>query len=268
VYTNVEYFLSNRLTDHVVCVSHDLEQKYKPHCPRAGISTIHNGIDTRKFYVEKMARPVNGDRIRFGFVSRMSQQKGLPYLVEAWRRIHENYADSGRMPELWMVGTGEEEARIRAMVRDYGLEDSVTFLGFRKDIPDILAQIDVLVLPSLFEGLPMIVLESLCSGTPVIASKVNGVPEVVRPGENGRLVAPGNVGDLVQSMAGYIEQPGLIREHGRSGQLLVTGSFTKEAMLQKHADLYDSLLGGQQNGAGLRLIRTDAPEKRESGAAI
>ncbi|WJH35573.1 glycosyltransferase [Paenibacillus sp. CC-CFT747] len=241
IYSNVEYFLSNRMTDHVVTVSNDLQTKYGAHCSSRKITTIHNGIDTTKYYGEK---PL-ADRKKtftFGFVSRMSKQKGLPYLIEGWKKLTDRYKDADVTLKLVLAGSGEEEQPTKELVRQYGLEDTVTFLGFRKDIPELLNRIDVLVLPSLFEGLPMIVLESLCSGTPVVASRVNGVPEVIEDKHNGRLVTPRHVDELAEAMAYYVEEPDRIALHGARGQELVTGQFTKEAMLNKHAQLYSVLL--------------------------
>lgn len=242
IYAGVEYFLSNHLTDHVVCVSEDLQTKYRVHCRHSDISTIHNGIDTVKYFAEKRREWENRKSLVFGFISRMSKQKGLPFLMEAWKELTERYRGSGMDLRLVLAGSGEEEAHIKELAAGWNLESSVTFLGFRKDIPELLNRIDVLVLPSLFEGLPMIVLESLCSGTPVIASRVNGVPEVIQHGTNGRLVTPGNVKELTESMAYYVEHPEVIPVHGKSGQLLVREHFTKESMLEKHAHLYETLL--------------------------
>ncbi|WP_058301294.1 glycosyltransferase family 4 protein [Gorillibacterium timonense] len=244
VYTAVEYGLGRRFTDHIVAVSDDLRGKYAPHCPKTAISTIHNGIDVRRFHTDKAERPVNRESIKFGFVARMSKQKGLPYLIEAWKSVTEELRGTGLKPELILAGTGEEEAPTKELVKRFGLDSSVQFLGFRTDIPELLAGMDVLLLPSLFEGLPMVILESLASGTPVIATRVNGVPEVLEDGTNGRLVAPGNAAELAAAMMDYLRQPQLIRAHGTAGQKKVAEGFTKEQMLQKHMSLYDKLLAG------------------------
>lgn len=243
LYTAVEYGLGRRFTDRIVAVSDDLNRKYAPHCPKTAIETIHNGIDTGRFHQDKAARPVDPTAIEFGFVARMSKQKGLPYLIEAWRRITEELAPEGIRPRLTLAGTGEEEEPTKALVRQYGLEDSVRFLGFRTDIPELLAGMDVLLLPSLFEGLPMVILESLASGTPVIATRVNGVPEVLEDGVNGRLVTPADAGELAEAILGYVRQPEQIRRHGAAGQRKVAAGFTKERMLAKHMALYAKLLG-------------------------
>ncbi|MNN65386.1 GDP-mannose-dependent alpha-(1-6)-phosphatidylinositol monomannoside mannosyltransferase [compost metagenome] len=87
----------------------------------------------------------------------------------------------------------------------------------------------------------MVILESLCSGTPVIASNVNGVPEVVQHNVNGRLVEPRNVEQLVENMKFYLDHPEHIIKHGKQGQSLVHDHFTKEEMMNKHMNLYNSL---------------------------
>ncbi|MNN64103.1 N,N'-diacetylbacillosaminyl-diphospho-undecaprenol alpha-1,3-N-acetylgalactosaminyltransferase [compost metagenome] len=130
---------------------------------------------------------------------------------------------------------------VKRMVKEFDLDAHVAMLGFRTDIPEILGNIDVLVLPSMFEGFPMVILESLCAGTPVIASNVNGVPEVVEHNVNGLLVEPRNVEQLVESMKFYLDHPESIIEHGKQGQSLVHNHFTKDEMMNKHMNLYNSL---------------------------
>lgn len=266
LYTAVEYGLGRYFTDHIVAVSHDLRSKYAPHCPKTAITTIHNGIDVGRFHTDKSALPVNRVSIKFGFVARMSKQKGLPYLIEAWKSVNEELKGTGLKPELVLAGTGEEEAPTKELVKRYGLESSVRFLGFRTDIPELLAGMDVLILPSLFEGLPMVILESLASGTPVIATRVNGVPEVLEDGTNGRLTAPGNAPELAAAILDYIRNPKLIRLHGAIGQRRVAEGFTKEQMLAKHMALYEQLLEGEAT-AGAEAASSQTAAGRLSAAA-
>lgn len=245
VYTKVESFLSRRFTDQIVTVSDDLKVKYETLFHLNKVRTIHNGIDVDKFYAIKP--PAAADRITFGFVSRLSRQKGIPYLLQAMHEL----VHKRSMPKeirLLVAGTGEEEERLKQMVRELDLQEHVEFLGFRRDIPELLRQIDVMVLPSLFEGFPMIILESLCADTPVIASRVNGIPEAIEHNVNGRLVEAGSVPELVESMSYYIEHPEAIRLHGSAGQHRVIESYTLGTMLEKHVALYDSMLGEGAEG--------------------
>jgi glycosyltransferase involved in cell wall biosynthesis len=243
VYTKVESVLGKMMTDQIVTVSNDLKRKYEQLHNIKNIITIHNGIDVQKYRHEKSSNNLPDEKreLMFGFVSRLSKQKGIPYLIQAFNQVVKDPGYANRI-KLQIVGTGDQEMEVRRMVKELELEAHVSLLGFRTDIPEILASIDVLVLPSMFEGFPMVILESLCAGTPVIASNVNGVPEVIQHHVNGLLVEPRNVEQLAESMKFYLDHPEKIIEHGKQGQSLVHHSFTKDVMMNKHMDLYQSLL--------------------------
>ncbi|MFB5267904.1 glycosyltransferase [Paenibacillus enshidis] len=248
-YTMIESVLGKIMTDQIITVSNDLRRKYEQLHNIKNIITIHNGIDIQKYNYEKPNNNTTDknnildkkSELTFGFVSRLSKQKGIPYLIQAFNQVVKDPGYTNRI-KLQIVGTGDQEMEVRRMVKELELEAHVSLLGFRTDIPEILASIDVLVLPSMFEGFPMVILESLCAGTPVIASSVNGVPEVIQHHVNGLLVEPRNVEQLAESMKFYLDHPEKIIEHGKQGQSLVHHSFTKEVMMNKHMDLYQSLL--------------------------
>lgn len=241
IYTKVEKILNKYMTDHVISVSNDLETKYKVIYSANNITTIHNGIDTVKYNVNKIENSKESNELTFGFISRLSKQKGLQYLMAAMNELVSKYKLSKNI-KLYIAGTGEEEEFLKAQIELHGLERNVNLLGFRKDVPNILQQLDVLILPSLFEGFPMIILESLCSGTPVIASRVNGIPEVIIHNKNGLLVEPRDIQGLINGMEFYINNPEMIKKHGDLGRSIILSNFTKEIMLDKHKNLYIQLL--------------------------
>lgn len=244
IYMLMEHILNKFFTDYIVCVSEDLMKKQVQKYNYKNICTIHNGIDIEKY--RNAEKEVNNETnsynnvIKFGFVSRLSKQKGVPFLIEAVRRLNEMEKYKGRF-KVDIVGTGDQEEILKSMVDDYNLNDVIIFHGFVSNVPEMLSNLDVVVLPSLFEGFPMIVLESMCSITPLIASNVNGIPEVIDNNRNGFLVEPGDIDGIVKSMILYIDNPQLIRVHGIEGNKLITEKFSKEKMLEKHIHLYNSL---------------------------
>ena len=133
-------------------------------------------------------RSRSGDEVRIGCVSRLSREKGVDVLMEAFRRVAS--AHSGA--RLVLVGDGLERAALEAMSRQFGLDARVQFLGMRDDVPEILRDVDVFVLPSRTEGLPMALLEAMAAGLPIVATAVGGVPEAIRDEEAGLLVPPEN----------------------------------------------------------------------------
>lgn len=119
-------------------------------------------------------------------VARLDPVKGVDLLVEAWPSV----IDKVPSALLLVVGEGIQRDELTSRVSALGLVDSVQFLGYRSDIPDILHAADVLALPSRSEGLPLAALEALASGIPVVGHAVGGVPELIVDGDNGRLVPP------------------------------------------------------------------------------
>jgi glycosyltransferase involved in cell wall biosynthesis len=131
----------------------------------------------------------------FGFVGRLSEEKGVQYLLEAVGIWHQE--------SHWrvvLVGDGPCRGALERRVRELGLENRVVFAGFQVDIADWYAAMDAFVLPSLTEGTPMVLLEAMGNNVPVIATAVGGVPAVISNGRTGLLVPPRAALDLFHAM--------------------------------------------------------------------
>jgi glycosyltransferase involved in cell wall biosynthesis len=137
---------------------------------------------------------------RFGLVALMRPRKGVEIALQAMKLLQ----DQRRPVSLELIGgfeTGGYQQQILGMIRQLGLQASVHCSGFTNDIPATLRRLDALILPSLFgEGMPMVVLEALAAAVPVIATRVEGTPEVVRDGVEGLLAEPGNATDLANKI--------------------------------------------------------------------
>jgi glycosyltransferase involved in cell wall biosynthesis len=134
-----------------------------------------------------------------------------------------------------------------------GLKDDVQFLGFVSDIPTFLSQVDIFVLPSLFEGLGVSVLEAMAAGKAVIASRVGGLPELVSDSVTGLLVAPRDVEGLVNAISTLAGDKSLIRAMGDKGRERLKEKFTMEQTARQVEDYYYSLLerNGTETGSTL-----------------
>jgi len=144
------------------------------------------------------------------FVGRLSREKGLHVLLRA-------LASDG-IPEglrLDVAGDGPCAGEWKALCTSLGLDGRVRWLGMRSDIPDLLAESEAMVLPSLREGLPLAVLEATSCEIPVIASRVGGVPEAVWEGENAILVEPGDIETWARALRSLPEQSQMLREGAR-----------------------------------------------------
>lgn len=158
------------------------------------IDVVANGVDHRRFFPAAVAgkRPVPVVH----FVGRLIANKGPHLLVDALARLR----DEGVEVRAEFVGDGPLRRRLQGVVRTRSLSDSVAFVGAVTDVADRLRRTDVLVRPSLTEGMPLAVLEAMASGVCVVASAVPGNADLVRHGDNGLLFPPGDVGRLTGAL--------------------------------------------------------------------
>jgi len=152
--------------------------------PMARIAAIPNAVDAARFLPP--SRSIHPPR--FLFIGRLVREKGLPTLLAAFADIAPRHPDA----KLLIVGTGSQRTHLEADVRALGIGDQVTFAGHRNDIDVVLAQATIGVLPSRMEGLSNALLECMASGLPMVASRISGNEDFVRPGENGWLFEVGD----------------------------------------------------------------------------
>jgi glycosyltransferase involved in cell wall biosynthesis len=126
------------------------------------------------------------------------------------------------------------------------VSDRVVFLGYRQDIPDLLASCDLFVLPSLFEGLPLSILEAMAAGKPVIASAIGGTDEAVLHGETGLLVPPADPTALAAAIHTVLSNPLLARRLAAAGKARVYRTFSAEAMVQRVTQTYEEILSSHE----------------------
>ena len=206
------------------------------------VTTIHNGIDLARAIpgrAEDIRRELGVDAasIVIGTVGRLSPVKAQDVLMRAAGRI----LDSVPRARFVIAGDGPLGGELEALATRLGIDRACTFLGARSDISDVIAALDVFVLPSLSEGLPMAVLEAMAAGKPVVASRVGGLPEVIQHGVSGMLIPPGGAEALAAAcveLAGDRERAGRI---GAEARRIVTEEFSHERSGAAVVDLYRSL---------------------------
>ncbi len=172
-----------------------------------------------------------------GCVGNLRPQKALHHLVECAGMLVRAFPDV----RVLIVGGGSDEARIRSLVRQRDLSDTVLMLGDRSDVPNILAALDLAVSTSDWEGSPLAVMEYMAAGIPVVATRVGGVPDLVTPDVNGLLVEPGDVEGLAREIAALLRDPerrAVMGANGRRRQLL---EFDINLMLRRIELLYEEL---------------------------
>ncbi len=136
-----------------------------------------------------------------GTVGRLDFQKAPDHFVEAARRVRDP-----RVRYVW-VGSGELEAEARRLAIRRGLADRMLFTGERDDVPALLPAFDVFAMSSRYEGIPCALAEAMLAGVPAVATAVNGVPEIVVPGETGLLARPGDPVSLARAIEHALARP-------------------------------------------------------------
>jgi glycosyltransferase involved in cell wall biosynthesis len=176
--------------------------------------------------------------IVIGTIASLTSKKGHEFLLRAVATLR----DRGVASTLVLAGDGPERPRLEALTQQLGLAGRVHFLGAVPQAADVLAAIDVFVLPSLVEGLPLALLEAMRAGKAVIATAVGGVPEAVTAGVNGLVVAPGDDAALADAIASLAASPERRLELGRRAKETADREFTERVYVDALANLYHELL--------------------------
>lgn len=140
-----------------------------------------------------------------------------------------------------IVGDGVIRSKIENLIEKISMEDKIILLGWRRDIPEILSCIDILVLTSLWEGLPRVFPQAMASGIPVVATEVDGAPEAIKNGVTGFLLQPRDIKGMAERIISLIRNPDRAREMGEEGRKSV-GEFDIWKMVEQQEELYTSLL--------------------------
>jgi glycosyltransferase involved in cell wall biosynthesis len=239
--------LAGRFVDQYIAVS-EANRDYlveDKRLPARKVVVIHNGIDVRRFDVRNVDTRSLRASLGFGIddpilvvVGRLEPQKGHRILIDGLPVVQ------GEFPDVRLVCVGEGALReeLEGRVRFLAMKDAVRFVGQRADVPAWLALADVVVLPSLYEGLPLAAIEALAAGRPMVATEVDGTPEVVVNEETGLLVPPGDPGRLAGAICRLLREPGLRANFAQAGRARVLERFNEDRQVARTEALYELAL--------------------------
>jgi glycosyltransferase involved in cell wall biosynthesis len=246
--------------------------------PPERCAVIRSGIDLEAFRACRVDRRgkrlelgLDPDRPVVGMVAPFKPQKRPLDFLRVAASVRRRRADA----QFLMVGDGALRPAIEAGVRSLGLTGTVKLAGWRWDVPEVLRCLDALALTSAWEGLPRVYLEALASGVPVVGTAVDGAAEVVRDGENGFLVAPGDVEALAERLLWLLDHP---EEAGRMGAcgVALPPEFDARDMVRRQEAEYERLLEEARAAGRLSVTRgcgtpaqqhaTESPSDRVSPA--
>jgi glycosyltransferase involved in cell wall biosynthesis len=203
------------------------------------VLTIHNGMPD--IGPELRGDPARSP-VRMAMVARFEPQKDHVTLLHAL---------AGLMEQAWnldLIGDGPLQPSISQLSTALGLADRVRFWGQRNDVDAILAQVQVVLLITNWEGFPRSILEAMRAGLPVVSSAVGGVAESVRDGETGFIVSRGDVTGLRKRLKQLLDDSELRARMGRSGRLQYENHFTLERTVEETLAVYQEVVNGKRSG--------------------
>jgi glycosyltransferase involved in cell wall biosynthesis len=242
---------SERFVDRFMVVSDALE---KIMIEKHGIAPqrvvkIYNGIEKDEYCIENEETVCRRSRFRkgsglgedvpvVGVIGRLVWQKGFEYFIEAIPDVLRRFPKA----IFLIVGEGELKDELTVKSRILKLEDKIIFTGFRNDIKDVLASIDIFVMPSLMEGLPVVLLEAMAMMKPIVATKIEGIIETLENGVTGLLVSPKDPQVLSEAIVDLLIHKEKARQMGLAARKVVEERFRVDIMVQKVEEVYKELL--------------------------
>ena len=241
----VDWFIYQRYAK-IIAVSEEVKSALLAWLPGLNnkIEVVPNSIDPAKFQmsaakIDEMHKELNipRDSQVILFAGRLVPAKGPDILIEALE-----FLAKGNTPfRVLIAGDGPLLPDLQQHMTAT-LNDSVTFLGMRKDVPALLGVADLLVLPSRWEGLPMVMLEAMAARRPIVATSVGGIPGVIEHGINGWLISPGSPGLFAEGMRDVLESQTLRQKLVEGAYATVCNKYSVKAAIQKLVGIYEKTL--------------------------
>jgi glycosyltransferase involved in cell wall biosynthesis len=246
---------SERFVDRFMVVSDALEKMMieKHRIEPQRVVKIYNGIETDEYCIsdEEIVRRrssfrtkanIGEDVVVIGVIGRLVWQKGFKYFIGAIPDVLKEFKDA----KFLLVGEGKLEDELKVKSKKLKLEDKIIFTGFMSDIKDVLASIDILVIPSLHEGLPVVLLESMAMMKSIVATNIEGVMGILKNGVTGLLVPPRDIKALAEAIINMLTHKDEALQMGITARKVVTERFGVDIMVQKVEEVYDELLQHNQ----------------------
>ncbi|MCL5289251.1 MAG: glycosyltransferase [Acidobacteria bacterium] len=228
------------LCDRVVCNSRAASNLLREQGVAARkLAVIPNGLPAEAFAETPPALPQRPGVLRVGVLARMNEPvKNHPVFLRAVARLLTKFPTL----EILLVGDGALRPGLEKLAAELGFGERACFLGDRRDIPAVLASMDLSVLPSHSESLSNAIMESMAAGKAVVACRVGGNPDLVRENETGLLVPPNDEQSLAEAIEYLLQRPELVREWGRRGKEVALASFTVQRAREQYEQLYTDVL--------------------------
>ncbi len=238
------------LADRIIVISNSVRDRFNWLKKKEKISVIYNGID-----IDDFTRNINTDKIRkelsiteteivIGTVGQLIPMKGHKYLIEAAKIVLEKIKNVKFIITGSSQGNNSYEMELKNMVKNYGLEDKIIFTGYRKDIKNIIALMDIFIFSAVGEGFGRVLIEAMALQKPVVAANSGGIPEIVVDGKTGLLVPENDPQSIASAVIRLINEKDIRVKMGMAGRKRVEEMFTIERRTRDVENLYSEVLKG------------------------
>lgn len=215
------------------------------------ITQIYNGVDVKRFLPVEKKGPIptadgsifSPNKLIIGTVGRLEPVKDQKTLVNAFNILLKKQPDLGNKLQLVLIGGGSKYDEVSNLIHQLGIQDHICMTGPRDNIPELLRNLDIFVLPSLAEGISNTILEAMATQLPVVATDVGGNAELISHKQTGLIVPPNDPDAMADALTQYIEDPLLRETHGLAARQKALDEFSLETMVNRYTQLYDTVLG-------------------------
>lgn len=239
-----------QLTDRIIAVSNKTSQFFDTgnKLSNKKLKVIYNGVDLNLFNTENFAGDIRrklkitNSCTVIGVIGVLEKYKGHIYLLQAIEKLKLEGISNFK---CLFIGKGKEEEELRYFVKEKSLIENILFLGYRKDIPQLLMGIDILTVPSIEqEAFPRVALEAMAMKVPVVCTDFGGLPEAVVDKETGLIFPTKDSGKLYEHIKFLIGNPKVRKEMGNAGRKRVEKHFSIDENIRKTEELYLDVLKG------------------------
>ena len=221
--------------DHVVYVTRDLQAHWQKDASGSKSSVIYNAIPAILDDPHPTPLDMDDNAFAIGIIGRLNDVKGHKCLLGALKRLNDL-----KNLRLHVFGSGPLERELREICDAYGIGDRVKFEGFKDDIYSYLRAMDVIAIPSLYEGLPFTLLEAMYLGVPVVATRVGGMREILEHEKDSLLVSPGDEEGLSEAIRRLHSDPSLRASLAGNASDKIKADFTVDKMMERYLRLYET----------------------------
>jgi len=236
------------LPDRIICNSGVVRGRFTKEKTDAKIRTIINGVDLREFDPELDRRVIRKefnigeDEPIIGTIGRIDPEKGYECFLESARIVSQDFENVRFLVVGGAFNNPSLEKSLYEMSVEKGIDKNTIFTGFRRDIPQIIASMDIVVLPSEIDACSRVLFESMAMRKPLVATNAGGTTEIVQDGVTGLLVKPGDSSGMAKCIVKLLNNKNLAKQYGNAGRKRVEEMFTIERNIKETENVYLELL--------------------------